>query len=240
MEHSAALKFSPSPPQGFETLRSADEILSRQRETLGLERVPRPPRPEAGEGRRIMPEGRNGPFLFDRLVSVEVEYRSIRLLRTESGEEILERTSLRFQAVESYRRVADQAPVPGDPIERSADRIARFALDRFAGREDPDSEAGLLERANFRNLVLPAVRQGADEAKEILAGLPSEILAVADQVYQLVARLLNVFVESGTAPPASSVGNFTSEFVQSLSLEASVERTHLGPGKGPTPIDVTV
>ena len=150
----------------------------------------------------------NGFYILERRISIEIEYQSLRSMRLESGEVVFEKMSLRFQAVEIYLEVGglgsnNEGAGPGGLFdvlrdyfspERTANRIANFAIGRFQPGFENGTEKAMAERERFRNLILPAVRQGADQAASVLAGLPEEILGIADRVYDLVANLFERFV----------------------------------------------
>ncbi len=155
-----------------------------------------------------------GSFAIERQLSIELEYQSVRTMKLESGETVYERTSVQFRAFEVYREVggfqsSTEKPAPGALLdflrnhfgpERTAERIANFAINRFQAEAEEGAEEATARRERFRNLILPAVRRGADEAINTLAGLPEEIVAIADRVYDLVANLFDHFVEKGNRP----------------------------------------
>lgn len=148
-----------------------------------------------------------------RLLSIEIEYQSTRMLQLETGETVVETTRVNFKAVEAYIG-AGATGAAGDLLDRLrgqfsprnvAGRIAGFALDRFAGQEDPDSEAGMIERSDFRDRAVTAVRDGVDEALRRLRGLPEEIHSLGEEIYKVVELILEEFVEEGeVSPPAET------------------------------------
>lgn len=204
-------------------------------------------------------------LLQEALFSLEIEYQSIRLIQSQTGETYFERSSLKMKAVGAYRRVAALpfAPRPAKANgmysflldyyspENAAKRIADYAIGQFEGSADPSSEEGRIERSAYRDRMLAAVQRGADEARRLMSGMPIEILGIADQVEHLVTELFDRFVEtgqhpaarhpatSGKRPPASPdvVGEF---FVGQVSFEARVDRIALAsPVSAPAEVDLT-
>lgn len=76
--------------------------------------------------------------------------------------------------------------------EKTAGRIANFALSRFLRGGHGDTEEA---RAAYRDKILPAVERGFQEALGILGDIDSEIRAPIERTMELVRKLMEQFVK---------------------------------------------
>lgn len=137
----------------------------------------------------------------------ELNYQSVRAIQGAGGERGIERTTFFAQALRiDYRATGAYAADPEETLTRlreaftpqkTARRIAEFALSRYARRGEADTPEA---RAAYRDGILPAIERGYGEALELLGTLPEEVRAGLEETIRRVRDLLEVFVREGRLP----------------------------------------